>query len=155
MKNNCRKCGIVLTDENTKKYRLKKKDYVCNDCGRIEHKISRRKCYKNPEKRRKFEETTLKWRVSHPDKVKATSRRMVCKRRGISVKEFDSLYLKQKGCCAICKKHSSQLKRTLNIDHDHKTGRIRGLLCNPCNLRLGTLEDENFRKAVENYLGDL
>lgn len=39
----------------------------------------------------------------------------------------------QKGRCAICQKHERYFKRRLSQDHDHKTGKNRGLLCFPCN----------------------
>jgi Recombination endonuclease VII len=39
----------------------------------------------------------------------------------------------QKGCCAICKRHESTFAKRLAVDHNHKTGRVRGLLCFRCN----------------------
>ena len=47
---------------------------------------------------------------------------------------------KQKGVCAICKKPNNTEWRRLAVDHDHKTGKIRGLLCGKCNSDLGWLE---------------
>ena len=40
---------------------------------------------------------------------------------------------KQKGCCAICGKNQNLFKHRLNLDHNHKTGQLRGLLCYYCN----------------------
>ena len=61
--------------------------------------------------------------------------------------EFKSLYKKlliqQKNKCAICGKHKSLQKCNLNIDHNHKTGKVRGLLCNSCNLGLGSFQDSS------------
>ena len=54
--------------------------------------------------------------------------------------DFDYLYQIQQGCCKICKRHSSILKRSLCIDHNHKTGIVRGLLCFDCNSKLGAYE---------------
>jgi hypothetical protein len=48
-------------------------------------------------------------------------------------KERAELFKKQKGRCAICGKSQSDFKRRLNLDHNHKTGQIRGLLCYYCN----------------------
>jgi hypothetical protein len=48
---------------------------------------------------------------------------------------------RQKGKCAICKCHYSTFKKRLAIDHDHKTGKIRGLLCHHCNSALGNFRD--------------
>jgi hypothetical protein len=55
---------------------------------------------------------------------------------GMSVEQFDEMYIKQKGCCAICGKHQSLFKRRLDIDHCHKTGKVRGLLCATCNAQV-------------------
>ena len=65
--------------------------------------------------------------------------------RGISrkftYKKYDALLKKQKGCCAICGIHQSELNIRLCRDHNHKTGQIRGLLCRTCNYLLGIFEN--------------
>lgn len=55
---------------------------------------------------------------------------------GLSPEMYDSLLVAQKGLCAIC-----QCKKQLGVDHDHMTGKVRGLLCGSCNLALGLLRD--------------
>lgn len=57
------------------------------------------------------------------------------KRKGISItmEEYKTLWVKQNGRCAICSTEESALKRALAVDHNHQTGKIRGLLCQPCN----------------------
>jgi hypothetical protein len=52
---------------------------------------------------------------------------------GLKVAEYNRLFSIQNGRCAICGKHQSELKRRLDVDHDHKTDEVRGLLCNCCN----------------------
>lgn len=59
----------------------------------------------------------------------------------LTLAEFDRMYIAQKGCCAICGKHQLNLKRTLQVDHSHDTGKVRGLLCSNCNPALGSFED--------------
>jgi hypothetical protein len=72
---------------------------------------------------------------------------------GISAAEYDALLAKQGGVCAICRKRS---KRRLCVDHCHRTGTIRGLLCHACNLGLGSLkEDQASLVAALAYLGAL
>ena len=44
------------------------------------------------------------------------------------------------GRCAICGRHQSELSRKFAVDHDHKTGKIRGLLCARCNYIVGAVE---------------
>jgi hypothetical protein len=64
---------------------------------------------------------------------------------GITLKEYNLLFKNQEGCCAICEKHLSELndkhKKSLCVDHNHKTGFIRGLLCDKCNRGIGLLCD--------------
>lgn len=54
--------------------------------------------------------------------------------------EYDALFKKQGGVCAICKLPPDKNRR-LAVDHDHKTGRIRGLLHTGCNIGLGCFKD--------------
>ncbi len=58
---------------------------------------------------------------------------------GITPEEYDRRFKVQKGKCAICKRRKL-LKKRLDIDHDHKTGLVRGLLCRRCNGALGWFE---------------
>jgi hypothetical protein len=64
------------------------------------------------------------------------------RRYGISVDDYNEMYTAQKGCCAICNRHSSFSKNErLVVDHNHSTGEVRGLLCSYCNSALGMLQD--------------
>jgi hypothetical protein len=69
---------------------------------------------------------------------------------GLSKTEYDNLLKNQDGKCAICGKLSL---RSLDVDHCHKTGKVRGLLCNPCNVRLAILENSGFVDRAKLYLG--
>lgn len=60
----------------------------------------------------------------------------------ISPEEYDKMLKEQNNCCKICKTSQEKLKVTLAVDHCHKTGKVRGLLCNKCNLALGLLKDD-------------
>lgn len=66
---------------------------------------------------------------------------LIKSRYGIDQTEYNVMFEEQKGCCALCKKHQSQLKKTLAIDHCHTTGMVRGLLCGNCIRALGYLQD--------------
>lgn len=48
-------------------------------------------------------------------------------------KERQKLFEKQEGKCGVCYKHESNFKMRLSVDHNHKTGQVRGLLCYRCN----------------------
>jgi hypothetical protein len=72
-----------------------------------------------------------------------TKRKHMLKRSyGISLEDYNEMFLKQEGCCAICNKHQSEIEDTLNVDHDHVTGKVRGLLCRKCNTGIGLLQDD-------------
>ena len=71
---------------------------------------------------------------------------------GISLKDRDYMYLCQYGCCKLCGEPVSL--DNIYVDHDHATGRVRGLLCVGCNTGLGLLGDniEGLQAALK-YLG--
>lgn len=75
---------------------------------------------------------------------------------GISLEEYKKMSEQQKDQCAICKKNSADCGRALDVDHDHETGMVRGLLCNQCNNALGLLKDniESLRNAIIYLCGD-
>ena len=60
---------------------------------------------------------------------------------GISLEDYNQMFSMQQGCCAICGVHQSEQEHRLHVDHDHATGRVRGLLCNNCNRGIGHLKD--------------
>lgn len=60
---------------------------------------------------------------------------------GITMAELDGLVEFQKGNCAVCFKPLEILNRRANIDHDHETGEVRGILCTGCNTGIGHLGD--------------
>lgn len=65
------------------------------------------------------------------------------KNYGITLAHFERMLAEQRGLCAICKKpRVSRAHPRLNVDHDHKTGRVRGLLCWMCNRGIGLLGDD-------------
>jgi len=72
---------------------------------------------------------------------------------GITLEEYEQLKLNQNNCCAICNKHRNEFKNDLHLDHDHKTGKIRGFLCGRCNPGLGHFDDNIDKlKAAIKYL---
>lgn len=72
---------------------------------------------------------------------------------GVTVEQFDALLQRQGSCCAICGTDTPLGKGTFHIDHDHETGRVRGLLCHKCNLGLGKFNDDPEQlRAAARYL---
>src|SRR4030043_929833 len=64
--------------------------------------------------------------------------------------QWQAIFERQQGCCAICGISQEDLGYTLEIDYNHNTGKVRGLLCKKCNLGIGMFgEDvENINKAI-------
>ena len=113
------------------------KSYRCKDCD---------------DKARK------KWSDANPEKAYLSMRGRNLKHKfGLTLEDYEKLLKEQEGKCAICEATEGNSKDwNFAVDHDHETGKIRGLLCNNCNRGLGLLQDseELLRKAakyVENY----
>lgn len=72
---------------------------------------------------------------------------------GITEAQYDQMLAEQRGVCAICEKACTTGQR-LSVDHDHDTGKVRGLLCRRCNSAIGHMNDDPIllQKAVK-YLG--
>jgi hypothetical protein len=78
------------------------------------------------------EEWVLWKRQYYEDKKRRGSAYSRKRAYGLTQEDYDALFVKQEGRCAICGTYAIYLTRTLCVDHDHKTGRIRGLLCDKC-----------------------
>ncbi len=72
---------------------------------------------------------------------------------GITLDDYQRMLADQDGVCAICDQFvTNKHAPCLLVDHDHRTGKIRGLLCAVCNTRLAIIEDEEFVKRARQYL---
>ncbi len=84
--------------------------------------------------------------------------RTLARRFSLSREQYDALLAKQGGRCPICEcKFSSSIKIKIpSVDHCHKTGRVRGLLCRLCNAGIGSLKDssDRLRRAIQYLQGD-
>lgn len=90
------------------------------------------------------------WRKANPDKAKNSDLK---RRFGIDLEEYKMLLEKQNYSCKICGKHEDSSDYRLAVDHCHTTGKIRGLLCSPCNTALGSFKDDtDILKSAINYL---
>ncbi len=78
------------------------------------------------------------------DEVKRRERASHLKRKfGITLEQYEEMFKSQGGVCAICGRPPSE-KYSLHVDHDHFTGKIRGLVCFPCNEGLGLFQDDPY-----------
>ena len=68
-------------------------------------------------------------------------RKMVLSKYGMTPEDYLVLFNLQEGSCAVCGTHQLELDHRLHVDHDHQTGKVRGLLCRNCNFALGLMGD--------------
>lgn len=84
-----------------------------------------------------------KYRAENREHVKKLSRLShVARTYGLSAEKYNAMHAEQRGCCAICMRHATEIKKGLSVDHDHDTGAVRGLLCAECNTAIGMLGDD-------------
>lgn len=113
-------------------------------------------------------DATAKWRkrycskecreLSDRQRRQDTYRETWLRKYGLTVAEYDGLLVAQGGGCAICDSRDPRGRAKspyFHVDHDHGTGRVRGLLCAPCNTGLGSFGDDpaRLRSAIA-YLSE-
>ena len=77
-------------------------------------------------------------RLANPDSYRDSDYK---RHYGISLEQYNQMFKEQNGNCAICGRNQSEFKIRLAVDHDHKTGKIRALLCRNCNLIIGNAQE--------------
>lgn len=129
---------------------------VCSKCGvRKERSEYHKDSSRNDGITAYCKECKLKinnnWRINNPEEMKQSQRRTKRKLRyGILPHEYDQLLIDQDNKCAICR---SPIGYESAVDHDHETGKVRGLLCGSCNKGLGFFKDNiGSLKAAAKYL---
>jgi hypothetical protein len=94
------------------------------------------------------------WQKNNPLRVRIAEWR----RQGIVIttQEYMDKFNAQGGKCAVCKTHESDLERKLAVDHEHSTGKVRGLLCHTCNRSIvSVLENKpNLIPVAQAYLDE-
>jgi hypothetical protein len=108
---------------------------------------------KNPGNKKKAKEYKDKYRKAHPERVQELRRRKVIRSYGLTLEEYDAMVRRQRNRCKSCGGPPDGRWKKLHIDHCHKTGRVRGLLCGKCNCAAGYLKDDPKRAlALSRYL---
>ena len=92
------------------------------------------------------------YRSRYPEKVRENNLKYG---HGITPHDWDELNEQQGGVCAICGDRERSRRGRLHIDHDHRTGKIRALLCSRCNCGLGAFgDDQSLMKLAIEYLSE-
>ena len=146
----CRHCGDTksVDDFYADKRSKDKKSCYCKKCLRERALTWARK---NPERAAK---RVREWHEQNPDKAIAHRQKSYASGKwreqnykrsyGITMAQVEEMHERQSGKCAICgtDKPGGRKAKFLYVDHDHKTGVIRGLLCNRCNTSIGLFKDD-------------
>ena len=139
----CTKCKAIKQLNEFNKSR-KNKDGLNNWCRTCNNAYSREWAQKNKERHRKNYQN---WRKNNTERANDLDR---LRSYGLPKGRYKKILALQKGCCAICKINTPAPKKTFCVDHCHKTGKVRGLLCHRCNTMLGHAKDNI--KTLENAI---
>lgn len=125
----------------------KRRTYRIENSGKVREQ--RRKYYQL--NRALYSKSYQEWRkkAKRNGKYRHLQRRwLLWKKYRLTVADFDYMLRKQGGYCAICQDVNYQ--RSLHVDHDHKTGKVRGLLCHRCNVGIALFKENPIfmRKAI-------
>jgi hypothetical protein len=131
-----RKRRKVYEDKNREKIREWKRNFNKNHKEEIN---SKSKLYRDSNKERISNDRKKRYKES--DKIKSRLRNYsYLSNYGITLEKYNELFEKQNGVCAIC---GTSTNKPLYIDHNHKTGEVRGLLCVKCNSGIGFFMDNS------------
>jgi len=170
----CVKCNIIKSKTEFHKH-PQTKDGLCNACkecrnaANIEYnrnnKDIRRESYSKYQRSKKGVEQSKKYYQENKSSIKERvkgyhvenkvrikekrSETYLKKKYNITKKEYDNILKNQNGLCKIC--GSVPGKKKLHVDHDHNTGKFRGLLCYQCNVGLGFFQDsvQTLKEAIK------
>ena len=129
-------------EKNKEKYKERNKKY------REENKEKLNQY--NKEYRKTYDDTLSKKKYHESDKGKKAIMKSKWKTRKVSIEDFDKFYDKYINCnnCEWCKKDITSSKQ---MEHNHLSGEIRGIVCRGCNNRMRK-KDNNFKKVMEELL---
>lgn len=141
----CSQCKITKSFKDFHKNN-RKQDKLRSECRDCRNEYRRNFRQINKEQFLEYEHTEEFKNKSFSQKLK--------REYGITVEFFNQMNLKQNGVCKVCEKpERHKTKKKLSVDHCHKTGIVRGLLCHRCNVVLGLInEDLNVLDKINSYL---
>jgi hypothetical protein len=132
----CRKCGETKPREEFNK---RGNNGLQSRCRMCDNSQNREWYSKNKDKAKA---RSIEWSRNNKDKAKKAYRASHLKHNySLTPNEWDELFDRQGGRCAICGTYETGNTRRFNVDHNHKTNDVRGLLCHHCNTGIGHLKD--------------
>jgi hypothetical protein len=145
-------CSSCNEDKNVSEFykRPESKDGLYASCKACHHERTKKWRARNPEKVRSAGRT--RYQNASAEERKQWNKRSALSAYGLTLEEYTALLAAQNGVCAICGLPEPSGK-DLAVDHDHATGKVRGLLCANCNQGLGRFKDDpHVLKAALRYL---
>ncbi len=131
----CKECSKIRAKEyiskNKEKHKLWSQTHY-NSVKESENFKEKKKLYLEKTELQRSE-VSKKYREESVDKIRDSYYKT---KYGISLSQYEDLLKSQNYSCFICERPESQFKKRLCVDHNHKTGEVRGLLCDFCNHRL-------------------
>jgi len=121
----CKECGCIFKPSCGG-------NLYCADCAKVV-------------RRRNHAKGQREWRAADPQRHVYNMARHNLKKYGLTVEDYFEMLSKQGGKCAICLTNEPKGRgkfRQFAVDHCHKSGRVRALLCNSCNGALGMVSDK-------------
>lgn len=100
-------------------------------------------------KRTEYNAYMKKYRQTHPEKYSQARNRGLKHRYGIDQFQYNNMLIIQSGLCAICKK--VQTDKPFVVDHDHETGKVRGLIHSGCNVAISILDNPELLQQAIDY----
>ena len=151
----CKTCGIeALSNEDLNKF----VSHNISAYGKVNWCISCRNQYHKEYKRdiKNGKKKNKKIVYTDEERKRAWTSNAYKSRYGITLENYEEMLEKQDFSCAICKIKENNGKR-FDVDHDHRTGEIRGLLCHKCNKALGLMNDNTllFHNSIKYLNGEL
>lgn len=143
----CRDCGIEKEDGSFHPASNGGLRHPCKEC--YNRRESERRKNLPPEKKELIARRGYEWKKNNPERVRATH---LVNTYGITWEEYEVMYDSHDGSCWLCHKEFDGLTKCSAgpyVDHCHETGRVRGLLCAPCNQLVGLLERHGLDKMNE------
>lgn len=156
LKKRCGICQIYLPIDEFGKDKSNK-DGLCHCCKVCRATQQREYRKKNPEIIKKIREKRKPLQKEYnnrPEIKRKIADQFLRKSFNLSIDDYEKMLTLQNGVCYICKGEETSVRNSrLAVDHNHKTGKIRGLLCSNCNRALGLFKDDKkIILAAANYL---
>ncbi len=128
----CKVCNKIYRDSRKEENAAKQKVYY--EANREDYKVKNKIRWAKNKAQNKIKSRTKHLWVSY----------------GMTDEQHMQMYVGQDGCCLLCEQTVEYSK--VHTDHDHNTGRVRGLLCARCNLGMCFVDDADFMQRAADYV---